>query len=190
MFIGALFTIAKLWKQSKCLLADEWIRRCGIYTYINIHIHIHIYIYIHIHIHTHTYIYTHTYTYTHIHVYIYTHTYTHTHTMLYCCGMCCAQSCLTLCNPMDCSLPACSVLGIFQVRIPKWLATSYSRDLPKPGMETASLLSPSLAGIFFTNALPGKPQWNISQPQKEWNFSFCHDMNGPQGYQATLVAQW
>ena len=27
MFIAALFTIAKTWKQPKCSLADEWIRK-------------------------------------------------------------------------------------------------------------------------------------------------------------------
>ena len=27
MFIAALFTIAKTWKQPKCPLADEWIKR-------------------------------------------------------------------------------------------------------------------------------------------------------------------
>ena len=27
MFIAALFTIARTWKQSRCLLADEWIRK-------------------------------------------------------------------------------------------------------------------------------------------------------------------
>ena len=32
MFTAALFTIAKTWKQSKCPLTDEWIRRCGTYT--------------------------------------------------------------------------------------------------------------------------------------------------------------
>jgi hypothetical protein len=26
MFIAALFTIAKLWKQSRCLTTDEWIK--------------------------------------------------------------------------------------------------------------------------------------------------------------------
>ena len=39
----------------------------------------------------------------------------------------CAQSCLTLCNPMDCSLPGSSVLGIFQARILEWVAISSSR---------------------------------------------------------------
>ena len=29
-FVAGLFTIAKTWKQPKCLLTDEWIKRCGI----------------------------------------------------------------------------------------------------------------------------------------------------------------
>ena len=37
-----------------------------------------------------------------------------------------AQSRLTLCNPMDCSLPGPSVHGILQARILEWLAISYS----------------------------------------------------------------
>ena len=33
MFIAALFTIAKTWKQPKCLLTDEWIKKMwDIYT--------------------------------------------------------------------------------------------------------------------------------------------------------------
>ena len=32
------------------------------------------------------------------------------------------QSCLTLCNPVDCSLPGSSVQGIFQTRILEWVA--------------------------------------------------------------------
>ena len=33
MFIAALFTIAKTWKQPKCLLTDEWIKKMwNIYT--------------------------------------------------------------------------------------------------------------------------------------------------------------
>ena len=33
-----------------------------------------------------------------------------------------AQSCPTLCNPMDCSLPGSSIHGIFQARILEWVA--------------------------------------------------------------------
>ena len=39
------------------------------------------------------------------------------------------QSCLTLCDPMDCSLQGSSVLGIFQARVLEWgaIAFSYSK---------------------------------------------------------------
>ena len=32
MFIAALFTIAKTWKQPKCSLTEEWIKKMYIYT--------------------------------------------------------------------------------------------------------------------------------------------------------------
>ena len=32
MFIAALFTIAKIWKQPKCPSVDEWIKNCGTFT--------------------------------------------------------------------------------------------------------------------------------------------------------------
>ena len=32
MFIIALFTIARTWKQPRCPSADEWIRKLGTYT--------------------------------------------------------------------------------------------------------------------------------------------------------------
>ena len=38
-----------------------------------------------------------------------------------------AQLCLTLCDPVDCSLPGSSVHGILQARILEWVATSFSR---------------------------------------------------------------
>ena len=37
------------------------------------------------------------------------------------------QSCLTLCDPMDCSLPGFSVHGIFQARVLEWVAISFAR---------------------------------------------------------------
>ena len=40
MFIAALFTIAKTWKQAKCLLTDECIKKIYIYIYICIYIYI------------------------------------------------------------------------------------------------------------------------------------------------------
>ena len=39
-----------------------------------------------------------------------------------------AQSCLSLCDPTDCSLPGSSIHGIFQARIQEWVAISFSRE--------------------------------------------------------------
>ena len=36
MFIAALFTIARTWKQPRCPPANEWIRSCGTHTQRNI----------------------------------------------------------------------------------------------------------------------------------------------------------
>ena len=37
-----------------------------------------------------------------------------------------AQSCLTLSDLMDCSLPGSSVRGIFQARVLEWVAIAFS----------------------------------------------------------------
>ena len=37
-----------------------------------------------------------------------------------------AQSCPTVCDPMDCSLPGSSVHGIFQARVLEWVAIAFS----------------------------------------------------------------
>ena len=43
-----------------------------------------------------------------------------------------SQSCLTLCNPMDCSPPGYSVRGILQSRILEWVTVSFSRGSSQP----------------------------------------------------------
>ena len=71
-----------------------------------------------------------------------------------------AQSCLTLCNPMDCSPPGSSVHGILQARIPEWVAMPSSRgssrpeDPPDPGMEPGS---PALQADSLPSEPPGIP---------------------------------
>ena len=50
-----------------------------------------------------------------------------------------SRSVLSLCDPVDCSLPDSSVHGILQARIPEWVAIPFSRDLPDPGIEPRSL---------------------------------------------------
>ena len=42
-----------------------------------------------------------------------------------------AQSCPTLSDPMDCSLPGSSIHGIFQARVPEWGAIAFSRSSHK-----------------------------------------------------------
>ena len=37
-----------------------------------------------------------------------------------------AQPCLTLSDPMDCTLPGCSIHGIFQTRVLEWRAIAFS----------------------------------------------------------------
>ena len=42
------------------------------------------------------------------------------------------QSCLSLCHPMDCSIPGFSVHGILQARILEWFTISFSRGSSQP----------------------------------------------------------
>ena len=55
-----------------------------------------------------------------------------------------AQSCLTLCDPVDCCPPGSFVHGIGS-----WLPCPPPYGLPHLGMESMSLMSPALAGFFF-----------------------------------------
>ena len=47
-----------------------------------------------------------------------------------------AQSCPTLCNPMDCSLPGCFVHGILRARTLEWVAISFSQGSLWPEDQT------------------------------------------------------
>ena len=62
------------------------------------------------------------------------------------------QLCPTPCKTMDCSPPGSSVHGVLQARILQWVAISFSRGSPDPGIEVWSLVSPALAGGFFTTS--------------------------------------
>ena len=65
----------------------------------------------------------------------------------------------TLCNLMDCGPTHSSVHGILQVTMLEWVAMPSSGDLPDPGIVPLSLLSPALAGGFFTTSTA----WEASQ---------------------------
>ena len=60
------------------------------------------------------------------------------------------QLCSTLWDPMDCSPSGSSVHGIPQARILEWLAIPFSRGSSRPRDRPCSLVSPALAGGFFT----------------------------------------
>ena len=58
-----------------------------------------------------------------------------------------AQSCPTLCNPMDCSPAGSSVHGLLQARILEWVAIPISRRTSQPRDRTQVSC---IAGGFFT----------------------------------------
>ena len=64
-----------------------------------------------------------------------------------------AQSCLTLCDPMDCNLAGSSVHRIFQARVLEWVAISFPGDLPDPGIEPGP---PALQADALPSEPPGK----------------------------------
>ena len=59
-----------------------------------------------------------------------------------------AQSCLTLCDPMDCSLLGSSVHGILQARMLEWVAMPFSRISSQLGDWIGI---PCTTGRFFTH---------------------------------------
>ena len=76
------------------------------------------------------------------------------------------QSCSTLCDLVDCSLPGSSVHGILQARILEWIAMPSSRRSSRPRDRTLDSVSPALAGGFFT-------RWATGKPSKLWVSTKC-----------------
>ena len=90
------------------------------------------------------------------------------------------QSCLTLCDSVDCSPPGSSVHRILQARILEWVGTS--RGSSWPGDRT------SISYIFCTGrhvllplVLPGKPQESYAAPatcEIPWSLCRARNMRG------------
>ena len=76
-----------------------------------------------------------------------------------------AQPGLTLCSPMDCSLPDSSVLEIFQQEYWSQLSLPSPGDHPDPAIKPTSPVSPAWTGRFFTNST----SWEASQTWMEWS---------------------
>ena len=67
------------------------------------------------------------------------------------------QSCLTLCNPIHCSLPGSFVRGILQARILECVVMPSSKESSQPRDQTHSPWGSCIAGRFFTTEPQGKP---------------------------------
>ena len=55
-----------------------------------------------------------------------------------------AQSCLTLSDPMDCSLPGSSIHGIFQARVLEWSAIAFSEGTDASQVKITSVQASEL----------------------------------------------
>ena len=84
------------------------------------------------------------------------------------------QLCLTLCDPMDCSLQGCSVHGISQARILEWVAILSSRgsSLPKGRIQVSFITGRSFI-IQATGEAQGPPKaLKVSCKSKELSLKF------------------
>ena len=70
---------------------------------------------------------------------------------------------------MDCSLPGSSDQGILQARILEWVAMPSSRGFPEPGTKPKFLMSPALAGEFFTISTSWEASYDVNPA---WVFAF------------------
>ena len=87
----------------------------------------------------------------------------------------CAQSCPTLCDSTDNSLPGSSVLEILQARILEWVAISFSRGSSQPRNWTCVSYISCSAGRFFAIELPGNVECprrirgDVTEARVEWD---------------------
>ena len=68
-----------------------------------------------------------------------------------------AQLCLTLHNPMDCSLLGSSIHGIFQARVLEWVAVAFSEKQPKLGQMEKKWGLIALISKIFSKRIRKKP---------------------------------
>ena len=75
------------------------------------------------------------------------------------------QSCLTVCNPMDCRLPDPFVHGILQARMLEWVAMTSSRGSSQPRDRTHISCGSCSTGGFFITEPPGKSIRKVTRGQ-------------------------
>ena len=81
-----------------------------------------------------------------------------------------SQSCPTLCDPMDCSRLLCPWYS--PGRVIEWLPFPLPGNLPNPGIETAALMSPALAGGFFATNATWEARLVVSNSAKPWTVAY------------------
>ena len=84
-----------------------------------------------------------------------------------------AQSCPTLCDPLDYSLPGSSVHGIFQARILEWVAISFSRESSWPRDRTSVSCVSCIAGGLFTCLAIGKASVEGFYATEFWHYCWA-----------------
>ena len=77
------------------------------------------------------------------------------------------QLCLTLSNPMDCSLPGSSVQGIFQARVLEWVAIVFSNldSILKSRDITLSAKVWLLKAMVFPVVMYGCESWTVKKAE-------------------------
>ena len=87
-----------------------------------------------------------------------------------------AQSCPTLCDPMDCSLPGSSLHGILQARVLIWVSISFSRESSQPKDQT------------WVSCIPGKC-FNLWATRVAYSFS--RESSPPRNWtRVSFIAGW
>ena len=82
-----------------------------------------------------------------------------------------AQSCPTLCDPMDCSLPGSSAHGIFQARVQEWGAIAFSKDRsPRFHIKRVKEKLGKKTDNFFTFSIVSVPAVNPQVSEEYSNF--------------------
>ena len=93
----------------------------------------------------------------------------------------CAQSCLSLCYPLDCSLPGSSVHENFQARILEWVAISSSKGSSPPRDGTRISYVSCTAGRYFCSFRSKFIQeiFIVYFMKQEWEYSGEQDTKFP-----------
>ena len=101
------------------------------------------------------------------------------------------HSCLTLCNPMDCSPPGSSVHGILQARILEWVASSFSRGASWPrDRNCVSYVSCSYFSVLIWTSLEAQTAKNLPaiQETQVWSLGWEDPLEKGMAIQSTILA--